>query len=273
MKGIGELGEASLPERKPRLRRPAKSAAGIIRPILRHDLHLETTSRLARLIAAAEPGSRLPTERELCQRLGVGRSTVREALRSLSFVGAIQPRQGSGTYVAPVEDAAVDRLLGLGLLVQRSRVYEVIEARRILEVQAVRLAAERYQESDRRELVAVMQRMSGAISEPPKASRYDLQYHVLLARASHNSVLVHFINGMRGLLEMWIKRAVNRPAVIEEIVREHNQVLEAVFDRDADRAAELMAAHLSNAAERLFAVIGKDQSAADYIASLLADSR
>ena len=247
----------------------------VFAPVTQKRIAAEIVGRIkaALLSGRFKPGERLPTERELCERLGVGRSTVREALRSLSFVGAIQPRQGSGTYVASVEDAAVDRLIGLGLLVQRSRVYEVIEARRILEVQAVRLAAERYQESDRRELEAVMQRMSAVVSDPPKASQYDLQYHVLLARASHNSVLVHFINGMRGLLEMWIKRAVNRPAVIQEILREHHRVLEAVFARDAERASEFMAAHLTKAAERLFAVIGKEQSAAVYIASLLADNR
>ena len=249
------------------------NGSGAIERISKQDLHLETTSRLAQLVASSEPGSRLPTERELCLRLGVGRSTLREAIRALSFIGAVRVRQGSGTYVSGVEDSSVDRLIGLGLMVQRSEVQEVIEARQILEVQAVRMAAERHDPSDREELLAIMANMAAAIDNPSDASHYDLQYHVRLARASHNSVMVHFINGMRALLEIWIKRAVNRRPVIEEIVREHNAILDAVFARNADLAAARMTVHLTNAAERLFSVVGKEQPAADFISLLLAPAR
>ena len=144
----------------------------------------------------------------------------------------------------------MEKLIGLGLTLQRVTVREVIEARRALEVEAARMAAE----------------------DPSKASRYDLQYHVMLARASHNRVLVHFINGMGALLEIRINKAVNRQPVVKEIVREHNAVLEALFARDPERAATLMGSHLTNAAERLFAVAGKDQPIADYIWLLLARS-
>ena len=237
--------------------------------IPKQDRHLETTSRLAQLVASSERGVRLPSERELCARLGVGRSTLREAIRALSFIGAVRVRQGSGTYVCSVEDPNVDRLIGLGLMVQRSKVYEVIEARQILEVQAARMSAERHDPSDREELRAIMTKMAAAIDDPPEACRYDLLYHVRLARCSHNSVMVHFSNGMRALFEIWINRAVNRRPVIEEIVREHNSILEAVFARNADLAAARMTVHLTNAADRLFSVIGRGQSAADYISLLL----
>lgn len=237
--------------------------------ITRQDLALETTARLARLVASSQPGSRLPTERELCERLGVGRSTLREAVSSLAFIGAVQSRQGSGTYVSAENDLPVERLIGLGLMLQRSTVQEVIEVRRILEVEAVRLAAERHDASDRTALEAVMAKMSEAAAEPAQASRHDVEYHVLLAQASHNSVLVHLINGMRGLLEIWITKAVNRQPVVEEIVREHNDILRAVFSRQPDRSAASMLIHLANAAERLFSVVGKDHSTANYISLLL----
>lgn len=249
----------------------AASQEGVDTPekIIRQDLALETTVHLARLVASSQPGARLPTERELCERLGVGRSTLREAVSSLAFIGAIQPRQGSGTYVSAENDLPVERLIGLGLMLQRSTVEEVIEVRRILEVESVRLAAERFEESDRRALEAIMAKMSELAADPSQASRCDVEYHVLLARASHNSVLVHLINGMRSLLEIWITKAVNRQPVVEEIVREHNAVLRAVFSRQPDRAAASMLVHLANAAERLFSVVGKDHSTANYIALLL----
>lgn len=241
-----------------------------IERISRQDLSLEATSRLARFVAAAEPGSRLPTEKELCEQLGVGRSTLREAMRSLAFIGAVQSRQGSGTFVSTLEERAVDKLIGLGLMLQRSKVQEVIEVRRMLEVEAARLAAECYDEGDRGELEEVMRRMEASTGDPAEASRHDLEFHVRLARASHNSVLLHFLNGMRSLLEIWINRAVNREPVVADIVREHNDVLRAVFQRHGERAAAAMFLHQTNAAERLFATVGRDRVTSEYLPLLLA---
>ena len=232
------------------------------------DLHLEVTSRLAQLIAASEPGARLPTEQVLCERLGVGRSTVREAIRSLAFIGAVEVRQGSGTYVAQPGSAVLGKLIGLAMMIHRCKVHEVIEARRVLEVGAVRLAALRHDDSDRKELEAVMRRMADAVNDPAEAARHDVEYHIRLAQASHNAVLEHLLNGMRVLLEVWIGRAVNRPDVVASIVGEHNAVLEAIFRRKAEEAARLMDEHLARAAERLFRVIGYDQSTADYVFTL-----
>lgn len=249
-----------------------ESQIATIEKISKLDLRLEATVRLAKLVAISEPGTQLPTERELCDRLGVGRSTLREALRSLAFMGVVRPRQGSGTYVSAPEDQPVERLIGLGLTLQRASVQEIIEARRVLEIEAVRMAAERHTESDRNELESIMRTMSSDEVEPAEASQYDLQYHVRLARASHNTVLVHFINGMRSLLEIWMNNAVNRIVVVKDIVHEHNSVLEAVFDRNPEQASARMHFHLTNAAERLFSVIGKDQSMADFLSLLLRHS-
>lgn len=241
-----------------------------IEKISKLDLRLETTVRLAKFVAACEPGTRLPTERVLCDKLGVGRSTLREALRCLAFMGAIRPRQGSGTYVSTLEDQTVEKMISLGVTLQRATVQEIIEARRVLEIQVVRMAAGRYTDSDRSDLEAIMVAMRGCSSDPEKASRFDLQYHVRLASASHNPVLAHFINGMRALLEIWMNKAVNQKPIVEDIVREHNSVLEAVFERNSDEAAARMNLHLTNAAERLFSVVGKDHYMADYLSLLLA---
>ena len=246
---------------------------GAVERVPKQDLHLEITSRLAQLVASSEPGDRLPTERELCSQLGVGRSTLREAIRALSFIGAVRVRQGSGTYVSSVGDGRVERLISLGLMLQRARAHEIIAARQILEVQAVRMAAHDHDAADREALKSIMRHMAESAADPPEASRYDLQFHVRLAQASHNSVLVHFINGMRALFEIWINKAVTRRPVIEEIIGEHNAILDGVFSSNAELAAARMTVHLANAAERLFAVVGKDQPAADFISLLLAPAR
>ncbi len=240
--------------------------------ISRLDLQLETTARLAKMVAGAPPGTRLPTERELSEQLGVGRSTLREAMRSLIFIGAIEARQGAGTFVSKPNGQAADRLFGLGLMLQRVKVNEVIEARRSLELDVVRIAAQRHTDADKQSLRTIMQDMSRSTSSQNlgKPADYDLQFHVALARATQNSVLVHLINGMRSLLMIWMDKAVNDPEVAEKAIREHNMILEAVFSRDSEAAASCMLTHLTNAAARVLTVVGKDQSTADYIAFLFA---
>jgi GntR family transcriptional repressor for pyruvate dehydrogenase complex len=251
-----------------RVNTPSIENAPISR-VPKQDLQWEITGRLAQLIASSEPGDRLPTERELCELVGVGRSTLREAIRSLCFVGAVQTRQGSGTFVTPAENQAIEKLFGLALMLQRASVREIIESRRALEVEAVRLACERHLPEDRRQLEATMQEMAEAVNDPARASIYDLQYHSQLARASHNRVLVSLIDGMRTILQIWMAKAVNKPMVVEEIVREHNSVLDAVFTGDAERAVFRMQSHLTNAAERLLSVVGRDHSSAEYITLLM----
>ena len=241
-----------------------------IRKISKQDLHLETTTRLAELIASSEPGSRLPTERELSERLGVGRSTVREAVRSLSFIGAVQARQGAGTYVTTGINGAVERLIGLGLMVHRSKVNEVIEVRRFLEIQSVRLAAERHLGEDIEQMSGIIENMRASSQDLKKATLLDLEFHVKMAEASHNSVLVFLINGMRTLLEIWMDKAVNRVEVLEAIIDEHERILEAVAQRKADEAAAHMSRHQAYAAERLLATIGQDKTMADYASLIMA---
>lgn len=250
------------------------SAGNSLDRISRLDLQLETTGRLARMISGVEPGTQLPTERELCEQLGVGRSTLREALGSLSFIGVIETRQGAGTFVSKPNDQVSDRLFGLGLMFNRVKVNEVIEARRSLEIEVVRIAAQRYTESDRSTLTKIMAEMSRSAKSTSigNPAQYDLQFHVALARASQNSVFVHMINGLRSLLVIWMDKAVNDPKVAEKAVREHNKILDAVFSKDPERAAECMSTHLSNAANRVLSVVGQNQSTADYIAFLFAQN-
>jgi GntR family transcriptional regulator, transcriptional repressor for pyruvate dehydrogenase complex len=193
---------------------------------------------------------------------------LREAMRSLAFVGALEPRQGSGTYVSSLQGGAVEKLIGLALMMDRCSVQDVIEARRVLEVEAVRLAARKHDEADRQRLTAGLEKMRAALEDPKRASYHDLDFHILLAEASHNTVLIHFLNGMRGLLGIWISRAVTDPSVIREILGEHSAILSAVLQRDADDAGARMYIHLANAAERLLRVIGEDRSI-DYISLLL----
>jgi GntR family transcriptional repressor for pyruvate dehydrogenase complex len=240
----------------------------------RLNLQFETTSRLAQLVASLEPGARLPTERELSEQLGVGRSTLREAIRSLAFIGAIHSRQGSGNYVTRPDERSTDRLISLGLMLNHVTVAELIEARRSFEIDVVRMAAERHNERDRARLNDSMAALRAAAARPRDLQQYDMEFHVALAEASHNAVMVQLIRMMRVLVNILLDvchvDALDFTPAIRQIVGEHEAILEAVLARDAERAAQMMFTHLTNAGTRVMSLLGRDRSSAEYIGHLLA---
>ena len=219
--------------------------------IRKADLHTEVTAQVARMAAALQPGTRLPTERELAERLGVGRSTIRESLRSLQFIGAIDVTQGYGITVSPLENQEANRILGLGLIFQRPTVQEVISARQLLEVQVAGLAATNHDARNTEELEETTLAIWRGVDDRRSAARSDAEFHLALARASKNTVLYYLVNGMRSLIEVWMANAIHDRSVVEALLAEHDQILQAVLKRDAEAAREAMRKHLEHAAECL----------------------
>jgi GntR family transcriptional repressor for pyruvate dehydrogenase complex len=149
----------------------------------------------------------------------------------------------------------------------------MIEARRSFEIDVVRMAAERHDERDRGRLNELMDAMRATAARPRDLSHYDMEFHVALAEASHNAVMVHLIRMMRVLvnilLEVWRDDALDLTPVTYQIIREHEEILEAVLARDPERAARIMFTHLTNAGTRVMSLLGRDPSSAEYIGHLL----
>ena len=142
-------------------------------------------------------GGRLPAETELAQRLEVGRSTVREAVRALVHAGLLETRQGSGTYVRSLTPGGdwEPRL-------RRAAVLEVYEVRKALEVQAARLAAERRTDADLasiRESLAERQR-ARARARDGAFVEADLAFHRCVVAAAHNALLAEMFDSFSAAL-------------------------------------------------------------------------
>lgn len=231
-----------------------------LRRIEREDLYSEVVSRLISLILRCKPGDRLPPEREITEELGVARSTVREAMRSLAFLGAVEPKQGDGVYVGRVDEKVLNRVVEMGLLFQKSKVSEVIEVRRLLETEAARLAARNRTTEDCETLRQSVANMNSNLGNLDPFTALDLEFHIAVSRAGQNSVLEYLINSLRGLLEMWIERAFSSPSIdMERISMEHEAVCDAIVAGEPAKAGDLMDVHLAKASERLLRVVGSDQ--------------
>jgi DNA-binding FadR family transcriptional regulator len=201
-----------------------------------------------------EPGTRLPPERELTKQLGVGRSTVREALNGLAMIGVVEIRHGQGVFVTG-DPAQVSEPSAVTSALERGVTHEFIEARLIVEVEVARLAARRRTDED-------LARLSAALVEQEARLRGDLDalvdvaasFNVLLAAAAHNEVLAAMIQSFVSLMVERGPRVYSLEGFGEWDLQEHRGLFDAVRDRDGERAARLMREHIEELARRYRAV-------------------
>ncbi len=199
------------------------------------------------------PGDRLPAERELAEQLGVARISLREALKILQDDGYVQVRRGAlgGTYVTelsqPVEQWRAR------MQDQAGEFDDMIDFRIALETDAAWLAARRRDASDLAQLRTAIEELQRAAGRAAFRST-DSQFHDGLARASGNRRLASAIRGIRG--ELFSPHDL-LPFVdpVEESVRDHGQVYEAVRDRDPEAAAASMREHIERTRVQLREIV------------------
>jgi len=197
------------------------------------------------------PGTRLPPERELAKVLAVGRSAVREALAALEILGVVDVRPGSGTYLRGSTSELLPQSLRWGILIGERSTEELIEVRGALEIYAARLAAERMSEMSVSRLAEHLAAMESSLHNMGAFVEADLRFHLELAEATANAVLLDTLQIIRSLLRVWADRAVQDSEQAEVALREHARVYDAIRARDGDAAASAMAGHMTTAARRL----------------------
>ena len=207
-------------------------------------LYVRVARRIADLVSSGEvgPGDKLPSERDLAEMLKVSRPSVREAMIALEVSGIIEVRTGSGIYVADQsrEQPAVVADEGIGP-------FEILEMRLMIEPEACALAAERISDDQLQQLRNTyneMRRTSGTL----EVEAFDSQFHKLIAEATENTAIARTVSWLwtlRGQSEL--SRGFHR-LIIEEgvypVLDEHEAILGALENRDADAAKKAMQKHL-----------------------------
>src|SRR5262252_7630586 len=146
--------------------------------------------QIAELIArgALKPGDRIPSEKQLCEKFGVGRTSVREALRSLSVMGVLQSHMGDGTFVASDASRFLERSFQWGLLLNPKVMEDLIETRLMLESANAQLAAAKAAPADLERMEDAVRMMEAHVGDPAGYLEYDLQFHLAIAQATQNSI-------------------------------------------------------------------------------------
>jgi GntR family transcriptional regulator, transcriptional repressor for pyruvate dehydrogenase complex len=226
----------------------------------------QAIEKIKDLIVAGEfaPGSKLPKERELAERLGLSRNSLREAVRALTMIGVLEPRQGDGTYVTSLEpDLLLAGTSFVSDLLTGATLLELHEVRRILEPAATAMAATRLTDEELAALARTLDRMDAAETTQAFIDS-DLEFHRIVVGACGNTTLASLIQNLSGgTLRARIWRAINERGAVERTRQLHHDIYRALVARDANLAAAADLIHLADGERWLRGLLDQESRAAD----------
>ena len=216
-------------------------------PIARRKTYELVAERLTEEISSRvlEPGDLLPPERELVAAFGVGRSSVREALRMLESRGLIESN-GAGTFRVARLSNPLDHSLNLLLEAEETDVGELFEVRRILEGECAGLAAARRTREHLERMSTAIDAMIEGLDSEQGFIDADLRFHMTVAEASGNRVARYLMQAIRGLLQRALSSVYHVPGSPNRAIEMHSLILEAIRDRRPDVARARMQEHVES---------------------------
>lgn len=197
------------------------------------------------------PGEQLMPERELAELLGVGRSSVREALLKLECLGMVDQRHGEGTFVRSSAENDLNPAFET-FLKNHESIYDLMEVRFVLEAWAASTAAERANPDQIAQMRSCLEEMAKAKLKGKIGYELNLEFHRLISVATHNTILIHVTNALSGWFqqvtaEVYVKMYED-PQIQDILFLQHQTIVTAIEKRNREEAYEAMIKHLSFAA-------------------------
>jgi GntR family transcriptional regulator, transcriptional repressor for pyruvate dehydrogenase complex len=212
--------------------------------ISRNKVYQEVAKQLERRIAEElKPGDLLPPERQLVQMLGVSRSSVRDAIRSLELRGLLEPRQGIGTVVCS-PDAAPDNPLATALLEKRKMVADLLDMRNMIEPPLAGRAALHISRDEIAEMEEILVRQEAKVRGGNLGIEEDSEFHYSIALASNNTAVLKVVDVLMDLLRETRERTLQVERRQEKSLAGHHRILSALKRGDAAAAEAAMRQHL-----------------------------
>ena len=207
----------------------------------------QVAEQIRKLIAsgAFKPGDKLPSERELVARIGVGRSSIRDAVRTLEVMGILEPRQGHGTVVRDFSADALIIPLASVLSRKREHVSELLEVRRMIEPALAARAARRGTPEEIARLTDILQRQEERLRRGEHGIEEDREFHYSIALAAHNTVVLRVLDVLMDLLRESRAQSLQVPGRPEQSFAGHRRILRAIQRRDAKAAEAAVRRHLA----------------------------
>lgn len=193
------------------------------------------------------PGDRLPPEKELAERLGLSRSSLREAINALVFIRVLDVRQGDGTYVTSLEPKFLLEALSFALDIHYdSSVLEILEVRRMLESQATGLAAKAATPGDVAALRVESAEVGAHSDDWERLVEHDVRFHKMISNLAGNDYLASMIDGLTSkTVRARVWRVITQEGAVERTLREHELIIDAIEAGNPDLAIAAATVHIS----------------------------
>ena len=216
-----------------------------LRPLPRPRLYEQVVGSLRDYVTARglRVGDRLPPERELAERLGVSRTSVRQAIVALEVQGLVEVRHGGGTYLMRdrLEPEPIERLVD-----RRRRLPEILEARDAIETKLAELAALRRDDADVAEMDAALTDMAAAIDRGELCVAEDRRFHGAIIAAARSPLLAEFMTHLDAEVDESRRESLRQPGRPAQSLAQHTRVADAIRAGRPDAAATAMHAHVES---------------------------
>jgi len=181
-----------------------------------------------------EPGDRLPPQRQLARQLGIGLSSLREALHALEMVGIVEVKRGKGTFITRYSTPATAKGLRWALVGPSGKLGELLEVRGMFETEVAALAAERATEENIHELDRLLSNIREAVSQGdrPLFEELDVRFHVAIAEATQNKMAARLVS----ILYALVADVFHEIPYTEEQLESHREVASAIARGDPEAA-------------------------------------
>ena len=213
--------------------------------------YAQVAAQIQQLIASGtlRPGDRLPNERELAAKFGVGRSSLRDAIRTLEVMGIVESRHGSGTVVRDLSTDALVVPLASVLAQKRELVAELLDVRRMIEPALAARAAANATEAELSHLEDVLRRQEEKVRRGERSIEEDSEFHYAIALAARNTVVLKVLDVLMDLLRESRARSLQVPGRPERSCAGHRRILRAIKRRDGPAAEAAVRKHLKEIEE------------------------
>ncbi len=229
---------------------PDQPIAKLFQPVVRE---ASLTSRVSRQIETLirenklHVGDHLPSERELAEQFGVSRTVIREVIRGLVAKGLLEVQSGSGTVIRLPSAESISQSMALYLQAGQPdfNYAPVHEVRRLLEIEIAGLAAERRTAEDIQQLEDIVREMPRAVEDRERFVRNDIEFHLALARATHNELFLLLLNSITDIMITVRQMGYMVPGSRAQACHDHTAIFEQVRQRNGEGARQAMSAHLA----------------------------
>jgi len=210
------------------------------------------------------PGDKLPPERELAEMFDVSRPSVREALNLLSAAGLVMSYQGGGTVVLSLVETSGGNPLSELIRSEQERALDVIEVRKGMESWTAFYAAQRALPEDIRRMEEIINSMERNLDGLKPSENLDANFHIVIARATHNIVWVHLMQSLFDAMKEFQQTVWKAVYLTKEdhylLFDHHRRIYEAIKAKDAEVARVAMTTHLTFAEQRSSAYVTRQQA-------------